>query len=447
MVIRHTMTLRYLPGLMQRSARKIFTFGSDYPAFWICGSRGAGKSATGERICEIYYKQKYVILDFWGSLDLENAFWCVPGKLDPDRKNDQHARAVGYPILIIHPKTTSIIPRNPLCRCGLPIASHTTETKCQRPSPLIRTITDDTPLKQIIEKAYRGRRILVFNKSFYENERDAYKVMARFLRELPPLIVQNVIPSQISMVLFFRELGNIAPSGLHNVAGGFETATKRSIQGLIREARHLRIVMIGDFQRQSDVAKSIASQRDFIFVKRTTRDLIPDDYQWIYDAILNRKAHAKFQLDYDTLYNTPSLSELRPWQSWCVFPDNFIKLIQLRQAGFKHKKPTDTWTELANCELRYLDESDINETTTAARARATLQKEAEARAKVDKLKQVQVYRREGRPWQWIAERLRWFGKDGRTPSAEACQKAYNRARRHNLLDPEELVNGNPVSTS
>lgn len=445
MVLLKVVTSSYSPASVPQKQR-IFKLRPEYPAYWICGSRGGGKSASGERIWEIYYRNGYVVLDWWGSIDLENLFACIPGKLDKDRKNDPHARSVGYPVLIIHPRSMSITPMNPLCRCGVPLAVHSAETKCKRPSPLIETITDDTPLKDILVKAYKGRRICIFNKGLYQDEREAYRVMARFLRELPALVIQNVIPSSISMVLFLRELGNIAPSGLHNVAGGFETATKRAIQGLIREARHLRIVMVGDFQRSADVARSIASQRDYILVKRTTRDLLPDDYQWLYDAVHYKRAEARYKMDFENYYNMPSLSNLQPWQAYVVHPDNHFELISLHMAGFKHKKPDDTWAALANCEVRYLNEDEMDHNSTTARARATLQREAEARAKMDKLKQVQVLRQQGRSWQSIAEQIHWYGKDGRTPSAEACQKAYNRARRNGLLDPPEIQNANTVVT-
>jgi len=423
-------------------------------------THNSGKSAKGERICEIYYQRGYVILDWWASIDLENAFWCVPGKLDKDRINDPYALNVGYPVLLIVPKSTEIIPRRPLCRCGVPIDAHgSDEVKCKKPFKLIETITDDKPLKEIIEKAYYERRICVLSPGFYRDKTEALRTLAKFLRELPDLITIGVIPSHISMVLFMRELGNIAPQGLQNYGRGLEAAIKRPLQQLVREARHLRIVLIGDFQRSSDIAKTIVAQRDYLLFSRITRDLITDQFQWIYDAVLYRKTRARESMDFETFYSLQPLSNIYDNQFVAVWPDNYWTLTSLRMAGFKHKKPDDSWSELANCSIKYVDPAKQEK----KKSEEMRQKELQAEERLRKLKVIHQFKQQGRDWPWMIMEVKWegFGTFLRPePATEeekeklavaknkilsAVKMAYSRARTKGLLDPEG-ANANTVVT-
>jgi hypothetical protein len=439
--------------------REIFLKPPNFAAYYLQGSRGSGKSATAERICEIYYQRKYVIMDFWSSIDLESLFWCIPGKLDPDRKNDPYARSFGYPVLIIKPKETLIEPRNPLCRCGTPMSAHTAEAKCKRPSPLIRTIDDQTPLSEIILKAYKGRRILIHSPGLYKDPRDAVRTLGRFLGELPLLVRQETLPTNVSMVLLLREMGNIVPQGLQNYGRGLEAQVKRPLQLLVREARHLRIVLVGDFQRSSDIASTVVAQRDFMIFKKITRDLIPETYAFVSDSIENRRALAYQKMDWQSYYDMPSLSNLRHHESIVVFPDSSWRKIELRMAGFKHKKPSDSWPSLANCLVKFLDPKQLAEKKSAT----IRKKELEAERKIGQLKQIHRLRGENVEWQEALVQVKWEGyevlnkPEPPTPAEKAliiaerhrvlsnAKMAYNRARTRGLLDPAALVDANSNS--
>lgn len=443
--------------------RKIFLGPPDYPAFFLQGSRGSGKSATAERICEVYFKEfRFVCLDWWSSIDLENLFWAIPGKLDKDRKNDPHARSFGYPVLIIKPKETLIEARNPLCRCGIPLAAHGPETKCKRPSPLIRTIEDTTPLAEIILKAYKGRRILIHSPGLYKDPKDAIRTLGRFLGELPLLVRQEILPTNVSMILLLREMGNIVPQGLQNYGRGLEAQVKRPLQFLVREARHLRIVLVGDFQRSSDIAGTVVAQRDFMIFKKITKDLIADTYSFVADSIEYRRAVAYQKMDWETYYYLPSLSTLQHHQCIVVFPDNHWQLIQLRMAGFKHKKPSDSWPSLANCIVKFLDPKQLAEKTSEKFRK----RELEAERKLEQLRQVHRLRIQNVEWQDALDQVKWVGyevfnkPEPATPVEKAAlnaerhrvlsnaRMAYNRARTRGLLDPPTLanVNANTVVT-
>ncbi|HEV8406250.1 MAG TPA: hypothetical protein VGQ13_10155 [Nitrososphaera sp.] len=440
--------------------RKIFLEPPDYPAYYLQGMRGSGKSATAERICEGYYQyHRFVVLDWWSAIDLENLFWCVPGKLDKDRKDDPHARSTGYPVLIIKPKETVIEPRNPLCRCGVPLAEHNPQSRCKRPSPLIKVIDDTTPLQEIILKAYKGRRICILSPGLYKDPRHAVSTLGRYLGELPLLVRQEILPTTVSMILLLREMGNIIPQGLQNYGRGLEAQVKRPMQALIREARHLRIVLVGDFQRSSDIASTVVAQRDFMIFKKITTDLIPETYTFVNDSINYARAVAHNNLDWETYYSLPSLSNLKHHECIVVFPDNAWVKIELAMAGFLHKKPSDSWPTMANCFVKFLDAKEVAQKLSEK----VRKKELEGEHRLEQLKQIHRLRMQEVEWQEALVQVKWEGYEvfDKPEPATAAEKAllsttkhrvlsnarmaYNRVKTRGLLDPPILSGANANS--
>jgi hypothetical protein len=477
---------------------------------------------------EWYYRHGYVCLDWFGSIDHENAYWCIPElvsigrweRLDTDdssklieyvkkrfdlpkgetgfivaRPNDKtivcrsdkfsceirliHAQAfallvsspgtpfenkyklflyknekgecvvharhltrkdgkvVGYPVLIVLPKTTVIKQNNPLCCCGVAMVDHAEAEsdgwKCNYGKQLlIKTITDDTPLKEIIELTSREKRICIFNRGFYGDQRDAYRTLAKMLRELPFLILRGSLSKDKCFCLGMREAGQIAPSGLKGMKGDYETQTKRELQTYIREARHLRTVLCLDFQRSSDIAKSIASQRDFLFVKRSTKDLIPDDYLWLYDAIENEKSDAYENLEWDKFENLPTIPTLKPWESYILFPDHHFEKRFHGMAAFHHKKPQDSWANDANCTIEYLDKHELEKVTEEVKIKQLTKKKEARQERLQGLKQAKAMKDEGLTYQEIAIKLGWLGRDGK-PSGSALQRAMDRALKSGII--------------
>lgn len=510
--------------------RKIFLLKPEYPSYGICGSRGAGKSVLLEFTMDWYRKHGYVCLDWFGSIDHENAYWCIPdtvpigrfhklesedssklieylktrfnlgkdetgfqvqridertvvctsenftfkirlsqtlhhgvltinpdsmlprksrliayrnadGELivygrNPARNMENNVKVRGHPVLIILPKTTVIKQRNPLCVCGIPIAEHADEDipdnnpqsyRCNKRNELIKTVTDDTPLKDIIELAVREKRVCIFNRGFYSDQRDAYRTLAKMLKELPFLILRGSIPKETSFCIGFREAGQIAPSGLKGMKGDYETNVKRELQTYIREARHLRTVLVLDFQRQGDIAKSIASQRDFLLVKRSTKDLMPDDYLWLFDAIDAKKERAYDTLDFDQYDKWPAISQLKPYESYVLFPDRHFEHRIHGMPSFRHKKPNDSWAIDANCEITYLDKKEVEKGPTAEKIKKLQAKQSEKERIEFILKDVQRLREdEGLSWNELAKRFGFLDKKTGAPSGDQLKMRVRR---------------------
>ena len=513
---------------MSEQKRKIFLLSPEFPSYGISGSRGSGKSVLLEFIEEWFFKHNYITLDWFGSIDHENAYWCIADtfqigqwdKLDTDdasklieylkkwsagiaeetnfqvarenertircwsdnlnfkikldetlhhgylyfepdsimdrkysviafknekgervlygrnpaRPDKEKIRLVGYPVLIILPKTTVLKQKNELCVCGIPLFEHDSELPCKKPVPLIKTVTDDMPLREIIELAAKEKRVCVFNRGFYGDQRDAYRQLAKMLKELPFLILRGSLPKHQCFCLGFREAGQIAPSGLKGMRGDYETNVKRELQTYIREARHLRTVLVLDFQRSSDIAKSIASQRDFLLIKRSTKDLLPDDLLPLWDNIEARRWQAIENLEHldGGLDSYPSISRLKHTEVYALFPDRTYEKRTHGLYSCKHKRPSDSWASDANVEIQYLDKKELEKSVEEKTIKQLTQKREKKEQRIEALKAAKVMKEEGLTMEQIAVKIGWLGRDGK-PSASGLQRALFRAIEDGLV--------------
>jgi hypothetical protein len=496
-----------------------------FPAIWLPGIRGGGKTTTKETFEEYYYEKNYLIMSLWATPDHENAYWCipdlykvfswrrVPGKQEeklrhylklrflagakwidsatlekreggdvivfrsldgsnvlmivltmrgyradlvlndkkiwwfvvkhetqpdkevvkvvydanPFRPDSYRVRRIGYPVLIIKPNSTIFEPKpgyDPLCVCGIPLKVHgDPAVPCQAPDPLIKHVSDDESLQKIIELAITEKRVIVFNRGFYFDHRYAYLKLADMLFELPYLVVQDKIPN-VPIVLGFSELSNLVPQGMMPDEGKWQTATKRAILRLIKDARHYSMVMIGDFQRNQDIQKPVAAQRDIIVFKRTTPDLMPEDYVQLFFEIEQKRRNAYYSIDQQTLKSTPSMSHLKDWQAYMLLPNNHYKLISTFLPGFHHKQTGEKWGPMAGIKIKYLP---METSKTKAKAKKLMDKAVADEKFLEHMREITVARSQGIPWAKIPYKKYGFKTDN------ACRVAYYRAIQDGLV--------------
>jgi hypothetical protein len=193
--------------------------------------------------------------------------------------------------------------------------------------------------------------------------------------------------------------------------------------------------------------------------KRITRDLIPETYGFVSDSIEYRRAVAYQKMDWQTYYDLPSLSNLKHHECIVVFPDSTWRKIELRMAGFKHKKPSDSWPSMANCIVKFLDPKEIAQ----KKSEKLRKKEIQAEHRLEQLKQIHRIRMQNVEWQETLVQVKWDGyevfnkQEPATPVEKAAldtekhrvlsnaRMAYNRARTRGLLDPPTLANTNANS--
>lgn len=500
--------------------RQMWLLHPKFPAYFMPGLRGSGKSTTQEWALEWYYQHNYLVIDAWSAPDFEGAYWAipdivkifswrrVPGKqeaklrtylkarfqacapwidnatfaktddgntitissqehvlkiiltmksnradvvynrkkiwefvvkskveekdgplklvydINPARKDWWKIRRVGYPVLILVPRTTTVTQKDPLCKCGIPIRDHDSsgEIPCKGPDELIKFVFDDTPLDKVLMTALEEKRIIVFNRGFYHEHKDAFRRLAQILHQLPYLIIQAAIPPNTPIALGFRELSNIAPQGLKSEKGDWETETKRRIQSLIRDARHHSIVMFGDFQRSQDIAKAIAAQRDTLIFKRTTPDLMPEEYVDLFFEIEKLRRNARENLDNGLARRLPSMSQLKDWQAYALFPDNHFQLIETGMPGFHHKESGEQWSAITGIRIKF-DAKKVPR--SVEKAKKQLEKEDERQKRLDALKEAGMLKSQGWTWRKLGD------KYGMTE--EQIRTAYRRAVESGLI--------------
>lgn len=402
------------------------------------GSKGSGKSTWLEFGGELRLKMGDLVMDFWAAGNYENCFWCVPGKADPDRKEDPRARKVGYPVLIIHPKTTIIKPIDlPLCTCGKKEPDHVTPWPCKRFVPLIMSVTDDISLTKIVQMVLaekrKYKRIIVFNEAFYNDPRDAYRALAKYLREFPMLIKRGNIPDNVSTTMIFRELGDLVTGGVKAIAGPYQTEVRRQMQTLARKCRHWKTNLLLDAQRNDDIAAAVADQKDYLIIKQATDDLIPEKYLWVLKKIQDNSMSAYADLDFGDMKKWPPINRLKQWQAYIVHPDNTIELRTFPFPGFMHKREKDSWKKLAGVTMEYdITASPIlSAEHKAANAQKSLERKA---AKITALKQAIAYHdNEGLTWQESAVKVGWLNGEGK-PDGTKLQVDVGRYKKKGWVD-------------
>jgi hypothetical protein len=283
---------------------------------------------------------------------------------NPDRKDNKNWRTVGYPVLIILPDTTSIEQHNPLCVCGRPLKDHKEREEdpnypCFKREPLIKTVLDTTPLAEIVAIAMKEKRVVVFNRGFYDIEEQtrAYRVIYTYILQIPQLVNRKIIPPKKSIILSFRELGSLVPKKMKTIPGTGVTDVKRVMIYFLNEARHFRTTIVTDFQAGDEILGEVVSKKDLGIMKKSTKDIIPQNLQWFYDLITKLNKEGDDELDEIRRY--PLIEDLKPNECYMIYPDGYprFEFRSTRLPQFKHKESMDDWEYLANCKIHFDFES------------------------------------------------------------------------------------------
>jgi len=421
----------------QKFFRPIFHL-DRFHAYIANGSKGSGKSNWLEYAAEQFLKMGFLGFDFWAA-PYENLFWCIPGKKDTMRANnprDYTARDYGYPMLIIHPASVELQEKVQICTCGKMQSEHSAESPCKRFIPLILTVTDDTSLEEIVKivlgEKRNLKRVIVFNEAFYDDIRVAYKILSKYLKEYPMLIKRGIIPYQQGCFMIFREVADLVTGGVKVIGGPYALETRRMMQTLIRKCRHLHTQLLLDSQRNDDIAASVAENRDYLILKKSTDDLIPEKYQWVLKKVMEDRDNAEYELDFAKRDAFPAIASIKPWEYYVVMPDNTIEYRTFPQPGFMHKKEHDDWFSIAGIiphyDKRQVSKS-VEEQTQAMRNKA----EKDNRRIAILQRAYSIHVKEGKSYPRIAKEdcPEWaeFGKVG------SLQKAVSRGIKDGEVTP------------
>ncbi len=390
------------------SFRSIIQLHPHYPAFFIIGKKGAGKSALLERMLEIYYLEGYQILDMNCAADLESLQWAVP--------NPANANSAGYPILVILPVTTQIkIVRPRMIK--LPDG---------REVEAVKTILDSVPLRDILLEAQREKRVIVFSIHLYDDEVKGQHMFAKMIRQFPK-VVRDHMPKSAKFAIGLRELADLSSNRMLTFAGTGERESKRGLNYYSRIARHFRTVMVLDMQDPEQVYNALVAQEDFILIKRMNKHHIPKKLDWLQDRIKQEIQYAKQHYMMDRL-SMVSMDRLTNNSFYCVWPDGEPSLEHNSEPqGFKHHASDDDALELAGVEIKFLSKSELAPDEIKLEE-LRKKKEQEAQKEKALVEAIRLHDEEDFTWEDLAVKLGWLGKDGK-PSGEALKQAVHRFKK------------------
>ena len=304
-----------------------------YPAYFVIGRRGAGKSVLLEKMLEQYYAAGFVVLDWNCAFDLESLHWCVE---DWDRKaNGRFTRA--YPILIIIPRSKRIESDGRKIEIEIDGKKEMVEA--------IKTIYDDTPLHEILLQAHGERRVCIFSIYLYPNVSDGQKKIAKFLSAHGlPEVMRDHLPN-VKVALGLRELKDLSSNRMLTHGGPGERESKRSLNFISAQARHARIVCLFDLQNPQDVLDALVRQEDYILVKNfAAKHHIPDWLRWLDRYIDKRIQYAKENIQRPSVV---SINRLSANSFYCVHPNGEVTLEHNGQPAFRHHQEGDNAQALA----------------------------------------------------------------------------------------------------
>lgn len=304
------------------------------------GIKGAGKSALGEAIAAQHYLQHYIICDFLDGNDFEAAFWGIPGP-----------KGFCYPTLLVHPPWYKITANNGKF-------SH------------IKPICSEIGLKKILECARDERRIITMACALWR-QGTVGNLLKDWLFQLPEIAPQ--INNRIFVLM--REVGSYAFSQLR-IFPELEDEFRRGLIWLFREGRHHEISFFFDAHRLVDLHRSIRTLCDRTLIKLSSREMIPDEKQWVFQELENWRD--KFGMRNwklrEALY--PPIQKLWPSEFYSVGPfEELQPKLQFHMAPFRHKRPSDNFQRITGFQFKY-DAAKEEEYTRQEEMKAAPKKEA-----------------------------------------------------------------------
>lgn len=374
-----------------------------YPAYFIIGKKGAGKSALLERMLEVYYHEGYQVMDWNCAADLESLQWCVLGN-----------EGTAYPILVILPITTQLIVKNP----------HRIRLEDGREVDAVKTIADTVPLQDIIKEAQKEKRVIIFSIHYYDSEVNGQKRFAHFIKVFPK-VVRDFMPRSMKFAIGLRELTDLSSNRMLTFAGSGEKESKRSLNYFSRVARHFRTVLIMDMQDPESVYSQLVAQEDFILVKRLNKNHVPDKLRWLQEDIKLRVDYAKHHYMLDRL-DVVSMDRLTNNSFYCVWPDGEYTLEHFSMPGFRHHASDDDALELAGLSIKYLSKNELAESDEAKIAAIKQRREDEHQKEKAILEAIRLHEEESLTWDEVAVKVGWL-VDGK-PSGNAVKQAAKRFR-------------------
>jgi len=340
----------------------------------ILGIRGSGKSVLGEALLERYYEKGYTCLDLWSAPNMENAFWIFA--------KEGHKKRI--PVTILAPESF-IMPEAQVDRFNGKFI-HTRESlvkfvKLPTPTKKADSEVNERILEILINtiiECRKKRRILVFNQFMFPNETEMFIVLEILMRNL--ITISNnyfkaIKPEEVGvktkndmhdkdknhhkMCFLVRESAELAPAMLKGDKSGESTRIKKALLKFVRLARHSNIDGILDYQNASDLSAPIRNQIDIWFVKRWTKELGGEYFDYVFKAVNEKRDRIFNEMGFNDeafLFadsSCPPIEKLTYYWFYVVKSGDSPRLKKVPELHVRHKEPDDKWWDITEIPIQF----------------------------------------------------------------------------------------------
>lgn len=176
------------------------------------------------------------------------------------------------------------------------------------------------------------------------------------------------------LLIALGELKTIVPS--QKMSGEIQsTDTKRALFDKVGEWRHWKMWLIGSYQNPEDLYAGVRYQADYIGIKRASKNLLGDDFAWLFADIeeKRREAYRKSGISEDMLDNTPWLIDRqfhtrvnREYPRVQNLPDDIMVVTDIDNSWYyldvpelnhHHKHTLESFDDVFKLDIKMIDES------------------------------------------------------------------------------------------
>lgn len=180
------------------------------------------------------------------------------------------------------------------------------------------------------------------------------------------------------LLIALGELKTIVPS--QKMSGETQsTDTKRALFDKVGEWRHWKMWLIGSYQNPEDLYAGVRYQADYIGIKRASKNLLGDDFAWLFADIeeKRREAYRKSGISEDVLDNTSWLIDQqiharvnREYPRIQNLPDDLMVVtdidnswyyIKVPELNHHHKHTLESFDDVFKLDIKMIDETTGNE--------------------------------------------------------------------------------------
>ena len=265
----------------------------------------------------------------------------------------------------------------------------------------------------------------------HQGKLEMYTTDAEFVNYLPDLVqkdfarlkldkpVSDWLPKERShwkIALFLGEVRELAPSA--KLSGDPESGiSKRALYNFMPKSRHQHCWVFMDLQAASDMFTGVRQQNDIRIVKRSTKDILGDEFGWFYDkiekireSIVESKGFIMRTVPNEILEEInsfmPTVDNVPDNKGYVLFPDNSHRLIRFPMSLWHHKSDRDDFFNDTGLEYTISKDKEDDLIKESGRKSTKIEKKFNKKITDDDYILMDSMKSKGKKWPEIIKEMR-----------------------------------------